>query len=286
MSESYLDPWREVYHNLKQPVVNHLLRYPGRYLVTIRKMRIEPIPGKERVNIFGKTVIDYSNIFTYANHIRKEDGIIGLYRGHYGLCRTNIIAGFTQMAVKKMLNVLLPPRMNAASDLKAFSIETCKEIASRTVSTIISYPFLVVNTRCLAQFVGKETLYSGWFPPFRHMYNESGISGFFVGLVPELIHEVCCVLILKGMYYLWSNVLDNQTQRTSIRDLSVVSGFFVLQFLLPFDQTSLIMCVSNSGLEAARKMPVYHKWTDCLRDLWREGFLKNWLRLYWGQIPA
>lgn len=109
---------------------------------------------------------------------------------------------------------------------------------------IITHPFQVISIRMMAQFVGKETIYSSLWSSVREILRENGILGFFAGLIPKLLCDLTCIALASTTCYI--------VNKYYIRDPSsrtYVSGFtqFVYASLLyPLHVVSTCMIVSGS----------------------------------------
>ncbi|MEQ2261842.1 Mitochondrial carrier 2, partial [Xenotaenia resolanae] len=78
----------------------------------------------------------------------------------------------------------------AESSLQHVVNETTKEMVARSCATIITHPFHVITLRCMVQFIGRETKYSGLFDSIVTVYREEGVLGFFAGLIPRLLADI------------------------------------------------------------------------------------------------
>ncbi|XP_071943057.1 mitochondrial carrier homolog 2-like [Antedon mediterranea] len=289
------DPWTQFALNIGLTTVAH----PLTYVKTLIQIGFEPLPQREGRNIFMRRVTFLPGFFEYAGHIKKVDGFTGLYRGLCPRICESIVGNSVSQAVQEKLDDLFPTSDSAKqkkfrglgkSDVKTFTIETSKVMVSNCVAVIINHPFHVVAVRSMVQFVGKETLYSGWFSPFTQVYNDNGIAGFFAGLAPRLLLEISSLWLARALYYLLNNyILDEQTHNvTELRSYSrAITGFFASMITYPLGLISNIMAVNNSGLAASRQpyMPTYTNWLDCCEALRRDGDLKRGSSIFWRQVP-
>ncbi|KAK2718337.1 hypothetical protein QYM36_005596 [Artemia franciscana] len=79
--------------------------------------------------------------------------------------------------------------------LNNFLRHLLKDLAGTIASVIVSHPFMVVTARMCAQFVGRESLYTGIRSSFRDIFLREGIQGLFAGITPRLIGEALVVVI-------------------------------------------------------------------------------------------
>lgn len=152
---------------------------------------------------------------------------------------------------------------------------------SRSAALVASQPFHVIAVRMMAQFVGRETKYTGLVASAREIYDESGLSGFFRGLTPRLSGEMLCILLASSVGYVVNTYAVRD--RRSHGFVSAVASFVASTLTYPFHVVSTCMAVSGSSLAAGRPphMPVYVDWTDCWAHLSRDHQLKRGSSLLW-----
>ena len=133
----------------------------------------------------------------------------------------------------------------------------------------------------MAQFVGQESKYSGLFGSAMEIYNESGISGFFRGLVPRLSGELLSILIASTLGFTVNTYLVKDPKSKGF--ITAVSGFIASTVTYPFHVVSTCMAVAGCGLQAGMppNMPIYVDWTDCWNHLSRQNQLKRGSSLLW-----
>lgn len=54
----------------------------------------------------------------------------------------------------------------------------------------------------MGQFVGRETIYRSLFGSIIEIYKDSGIAGFFSGILPRLLFEVACLVLSSSTVYI------------------------------------------------------------------------------------
>ncbi|KFW77383.1 Mitochondrial carrier 2, partial [Manacus vitellinus] len=88
------------------------------------------------------------------------------------------------------------------SSLEQVLKETSREMVARSAATLITHPFHVITLRCMVQFIGRETKYSGTLSAFTTIYREEGILGFFAGLIPRLLGDILSLWLCNMLAYL------------------------------------------------------------------------------------
>ncbi|NXG41589.1 MTCH2 protein, partial [Psilopogon haemacephalus] len=286
----------------------------------------EPLPPTLGRNIFGRQIYQLPGLFAYAKHIVKVDGRAGLFkgltprlcssaigtivhgkvlqdgaRGAFWGCRSlpNASFSFQPGASKK----------EPVSSLEQVLKETSREMVARSAATLITHPFHVITLRCMVQFIGRETKYSGTLSAFTTIYREEGILGFFAGLIPRLLGDILSLWLCNMLAYLINTyALDNGGKGGSIRlqgafffvllQVSTVSemksysqavtGFFASMLTYPFVLVSNLMAVNNCGLAGGLLpyAPTYSSWLDCWSQLHREGNMSRGNSLFFRKVPT
>ncbi|KAJ0056563.1 hypothetical protein NL108_010370, partial [Boleophthalmus pectinirostris] len=250
----------------------------------------EPLPPTLGRNLFGRQVYQLPGLFAYAKHIIKIDGKAGLFKGLVprlcaGTFGTVVHSQVVQLARLFYQDVIfrtyfvlqLPgsPQKAPAGSLEHVVNETTKEMIARSCATVVTHPFHVITLRCMVQFIGRETKYSGIFDSVITIYREEGILGFFAGLIPRLLGDVLSLWICNMLAHLINTyaIDDSMSHTGEIKNCSqAVTGFFASMLTYPFVLVSNLMAVNNCGL--AGGLPpyasVYPTWVDCWRHLSRE----------------
>lgn len=119
-----------------------------------------------------------------------------------------------------------------------------RSLVVHTAGVVISQPFHVISIRMMAQFVGREKLYSGVWQSIREIWSQEGIFGFFTGFVPRLLCDLGCLVIASSATYLASKyVIREQEGRVYF---SSISQFVVSSMFYPYHVTSTCMIVNGS----------------------------------------
>ncbi|KFQ20980.1 Mitochondrial carrier 2, partial [Mesitornis unicolor] len=203
-------------------------------------------------------------------------------------------------------------KKESGSSLEQVLKETSREMVARSAATLITHPFHVITLRCMVQFIGRETKYSGTLSAFATIYREEGILGFFAGLVPRLLGDILSLWLCNMLAYLINTyALENGGSRapllgapwglkvpflflqvstmTEMKSYSqAVTGFFASMLTYPFVLVSNLMAVNNCGLAGGLLpyAPTYSSWLDCWSQLHREGNMSRGNSLFFRKVPA
>uniref|UniRef100_A0A8C9TAU9 Mitochondrial carrier homolog 2 n=1 Tax=Scleropages formosus TaxID=113540 RepID=A0A8C9TAU9_SCLFO len=265
-----------------------VLSHPLMYIKVLVQVGHEPLPPTLGRNIFGRQVYQLPGLFAYAKYITKIDGKAGLFKG----LAPRLCAGSIGTIVhSRVLQVSLCSSFSPSSHPLVLRSTTSKEMVARCCATVITHPFHVITLRCMVQFIGRETKYSGVFSSIGTIYKEEGILGFFAGLIPRLLGDILSLWICNMLAHLINTyaIDDTMNHMGEIKNCSLaVTGFFASMLTYPFVLVSNLMAVNNCGL--AGGLPpyasVYPTWVDCWRHLSREGNMSRGNSLFFRKLPA
>uniref|UniRef100_A0A8C8LX74 Mitochondrial carrier homolog 2 n=1 Tax=Oncorhynchus tshawytscha TaxID=74940 RepID=A0A8C8LX74_ONCTS len=246
-----------------------VLSHPLMYIKVLVQVGHEPLPPSLGRNLFGRQVYQLPGLFAYAKHIIKIDGKAGLFNGLAprlcaGTIGTLVHIGFSFLPKFRItiLSVFLLP-------------QTTKEMIARSCATIVTHPFHVITLRCMVQFIGRETKYSGVFDSIVTVYKNEGVLGFFAGLIPRLLGDVLSLWICNMLAHL-------------INTYAIDDSFFASMLTYPFVLVSNLMAVNDCGL--AGGLPpyasIYPTWVDCWRHLSLEGNMSRGNSLFFRKLPV
>ncbi|XP_029353599.1 mitochondrial carrier homolog 2 isoform X4 [Echeneis naucrates] len=275
-----------------------VLSHPLMYIKVLIQVGHEPLPPTLGRNLFGRQVYQLPGMFAYAKHIIKVDGKIGLFKGlGPRLCAGTIGTVVHSKVAQKCqeqgtAKVRVPGGHKAVEgSLQHVVDETTKEMFARSCATIVTHPFHVITLRCMVQFIGRETKYSGVFDSIVTVYREEGILGFFAGLIPRLLGDILSLWICNLLAHLINTyaIDDSMSHTGEIRNCSqAVTGFFASMLTYPFVLVSNLMAVNNCGL--AGGLPpyasAYPTWVDCWRHLSKEGNMSRGNSLFFRKLPV
>uniref|UniRef100_A0A8C2YWE6 Mitochondrial carrier homolog 2 n=1 Tax=Cyclopterus lumpus TaxID=8103 RepID=A0A8C2YWE6_CYCLU len=265
-----------------------VLSHPLMYIKVLIQVGHEPLAPSLGRNLFGRQVSQLPGLFAYAKHIIKIDGKAGLFKG----LGPRLCAGSIGTIVHNMaLIILFLDRILNYQKTYLRTKATTKEMIARSCATIVTHPFHVITLRCMVQFIGRETKYSGVFDSIVTVYREEGVLGFFAGLIPRLLGDVLSLWICNLLAHLINTyaIDDSMSHTGEIKNCSqAVTGFFASMLTYPFVLVSNLMAVNNCGL--AGGLPPYASvcptWVDCWRHLSREGNMSRGNSLFFRKLPA
>ncbi|NXA98270.1 MTCH2 protein, partial [Melanocharis versteri] len=306
-----------------------VLSQPLMYVKVLVQVGYEPLPPTLGRNIFGRQVYQLPGLFSYAKHIVKVDGRAGLFKGLAPrLCSSAIgtVVHSRVLSFRPHPGGLFPPdssfplqpgasKKEPVSSLEQVLKETSREMVARSAATLITHPFHVITLRCMVQFIGRETKYSGTLSAFATIYREEGILGFFAGLIPRLLGDILSLWLCNMLAYLINTyalengvgsapgfgprprfggiqvllLLPQVSTMTEMKSYSqAVTGFFASMLTYPFVLVSNLMAVNNCGLAGGLLpyAPTYSSWLDCWSQLHREGNMSRGNSLFFRKIPA
>ncbi|NWR39558.1 MTCH2 protein, partial [Tachuris rubrigastra] len=283
-----------------------VLSQPLMYVKVLVQVGYEPLPPTLGRNIFGRQVYQLPGLFSYAKHIVKVDGRAGLFKGLAPrLCSSAIGTVVHSRVVQPGTSKKEP-----VSSLEQVLKETSREMVARSAATLITHPFHVITLRCMVQFIGRETKYSGTLSAFATIYREEGILGFFAGLIPRLLGDILSLWLCNMLAYLintyalengvWilgsggtgaggGNLQEMVSTMAEMKSYSqAVTGFFASMLTYPFVLVSNLMAVNNCGLAGGLLpyAPTYSSWLDCWSQLHREGNMSRGNSLFFRKVPV
>uniref|UniRef100_A0A673XB66 Mitochondrial carrier homolog 2 n=1 Tax=Salmo trutta TaxID=8032 RepID=A0A673XB66_SALTR len=252
-----------------------VLSHPLMYIKVLVQVGHEPLPPSLGRNLFGRQVYQLPGLFAYAKHIIKIDGKAGLFNG----LAPRLCAGTIGTLVHS--RVLQRCQDAGKYEVNIFGLTT-KEMIARSCATIVTHPFHVITLRCMVQFIGRETKYSGVFDSIVTVYKNEGVLGFFAGLIPRLLGDVLSLWICNMLAHLINTYAIDDSY------LPLVFQFFASMLTYPFVLVSNLMAVNDCGL--AGGLPpyasIYPTWVDCWRHLSLEGNMSRGNSLFFRKLPV
>jgi len=260
--------------------------HPFEYSKVLIQLGHEPLAPRNTKTMLGKPALAYPSVFQYCGHIRRRDGLLGLWRG---VTPKMLSLAVAHLASDKF-NQMYPPEpelkeeeeeaMSMEDKQERFVKMTLRDIACKMTCVIVSQPLHVLAVRSMAEFVGGEDKFSGGLTAGLYggcvsIVQENGILGFWSGLLPRMLGEVGILGLTASITYLVNNyLLDDKEMK---QYTGHVAGFLAGSLCYPLQVTSTCMTVSRSGLMAGYppRMPLYTGWLDCLSHLRSQGQLKR-----------
>jgi len=279
--------------------------HPVDYAKTLIQLGYEPIAAKPTRTFFGRPALGLPNVFQYIGYIRKQDGFLGLYRGLGPKICSTIVKGmafqraneaftltFCTDSVSKKKEKLKTgysededdsedEAQDSEESASEFFLRVAQSLSATTASIVVSQPFHVIAVRTMAQFIGGEEKYKGIFGSAQEIYQESGISGFFKGLIPRIAGEALAIILASSVTYTVNTyIISDRRYKATFK---TIAGFFSTSLTYPFHVVATCMTVSGSSLAAGQPpyMPVYVNWVDCWSHLSRNAQLKRGSSMLW-----
>lgn len=263
--------------------------HPFEYSKVLIQLGYEPIPPRPGKTLFGSSTLILPNIFQYAGHIKKVDGFFGCYRGLAPKLVGSIVGSICseRIADRLGLGVLVDEELKDESEMteeeryKKFQSELRRDIVIHVSGILITQPFHVISLRMMAQFVGRENVYTSICGSIVEIYKNDGIFGFFSGVIAKILCDLACLGLTSSTVYLVNRFLIRD--KDSRQYFSSFSQFVFSSLLYPLQVVSTCMAVTGSGLAAGQppNMPVYSNWIDCWHDLKTRQELKRGSSLFW-----
>uniref|UniRef100_A0A5S6R1T2 Mitochondrial carrier homolog 2 n=1 Tax=Trichuris muris TaxID=70415 RepID=A0A5S6R1T2_TRIMR len=287
------------------------LFHPLNYTKVLMQLGHEPLPlysGRSMV-YFGSKKYMLPNAIGYMRHIYCRDGFFGLFNGWHASVGSSLCGMLAYKKVYEYLDERFPDKEIKKDDLcvQRFSrnfVQLSKQTVAKVVSLIAAQPLRVIMLRTMAEFIGQEGGYRrGIVHSVKTIYNESGILGFFRGLMPELIAELCLMWITAQASFLIDRVyyeliapeeeaeeeetaitvMDQPTPKQMFRHVvRLIVPYAASSFFYPFHLTSVLMAVNDCGLLCGQppNCPVFEDWKHCFEYLKNTNQMKRGSKLF------
>lgn len=274
--------WSDIASRILINVVSH----PIEYAKVLIQIGYEPIAPKPTVTLFGNPALKLPNAFTYIKYIKRVDGFTGCYRGLVPKLCSYTVSTIACSDTMEYLQSRTPQEDEEDEEDEGVRRKKCvreiiRDVISRTVAIVVSHPLEVVSLRMMAQFVGRETKYSGVFGSILEIYRENGILGYYSGLIPRLIGSAA-VIVLAGIstYAINSYIVQEPAMKPYTAS---TMKFIATTVMYPFLVVSHCMAVNDCGLTAGLPphMPIYKNWLHCWSHLSSHNQLKRGSSLLW-----
>ncbi|KAJ8373275.1 hypothetical protein AAFF_G00266860 [Aldrovandia affinis] len=270
------------------------ITHPILYVKLLIQVGHEPLAPTAGTTMFGRNVLYLPGFFSYARHIVGVDGKRGLFRGLSPRILSSAITTLVRSKAKKSAQTEDPERLchseGLGTSLRKVVRETSHEMLVQCVSRIATHPLHVISARCMVQFVGREVKYRGLFSCILKIFQEEGICGFFVGLVPHVLGEAiflwCCNLLAH--FINTYTVDDSLSQAPAVRSYTkFVMGIAVSVLTYPFMLVADLMAVNNCGLAAGLPpyAPIFRSWVHCWGHLSTQGQLFRGSTFFFRRVP-
>ncbi|XP_070304214.1 mitochondrial carrier homolog 1 isoform X3 [Salvelinus sp. IW2-2015] len=254
------------------------ITHPLLYVKLLIQIGHEPLTPTVGATMFGRKVFYLPGFFSYAQHIVRVDGKMGLFRGLSPRIMSSAISTMVRSKVKEAIPAEQAEHVSNRDDLKTslrkVMKETSHEMVIQCLSRIATHPFHVISVRCMAQFVGREDKYRGVVPH----------------VLGEVIFLWCCNLLAHfiNTYAVDDNV-STFSQAPAVRSYTkFVMGIAVSVLTYPFMLVADLMAVNNCGLVAGLppNSPIFKSWLHCWAHLSHEGHLFRGSSFFYRRVPV
>lgn len=245
------------------------LMHPYEYAKILMQLGYEPMPAAISTNWLGRTTLYLPSVHQYIRYIKHIDGFSGLYRGLFSrIMSTTCYALFSESLVNMFGVRQLQKRMHPFSE---YLWNLVRGGIIVVTGLAISHPFYVISVRQMAQFVGREVVYSSMKGSIEEILAQAGPLGFYAGFVPRLLSDLgilFCTSTLSAIYNQFSVFRSDRWEYNS-----VLIQFGAVMLFYPLQVVGACMACSGSAVAAGAPpyMPIYDKWIDCLMDLIARG---------------
>ncbi|XP_055607143.1 mitochondrial carrier homolog 2-like [Uranotaenia lowii] len=257
--------------------------HPFEYAKVLMQIGFEPIAPVPGRTLFGRPTMILPNVFKYAQFIKDVDGFSGCFRGLSAKIVGNMLSAYYSEKVADEMGLEAAPTDKCSDSAaptpeedseqldKQFRKQLKRNVVVHTAGVVISHPFHVISIRMMAQFVGREKIYTGLWQSIREIWSQEGIAGFFAGFMPRLICDLGCLVISSSATYLVSKYLVREREGRVY--VSSISQFVVSSMFYPYHVVSTSMIVNGSRLKAGSMpfMEQYSDWRDCFSKLKAAG---------------
>uniref|UniRef100_A0A1L8E014 Putative mitochondrial carrier protein n=1 Tax=Nyssomyia neivai TaxID=330878 RepID=A0A1L8E014_9DIPT len=276
--------------------------HPFEYAKVLIQIGYEPVAPRPIRSILGYETMVLPNIFQYVKYIRSCDGYIGCFRGLTPRLIGTVMSTIGSERIARHLGFVAEKDLDYEDDIndsdgyqvarieeggaeererKAFQRKLKRDIIVHTSTILIGQPFQVISIRMMAQFVGRETIYSSFWAAVKEVYRDHGLLGFFSGLIPRLLGDISClVLASTTAYFINKHFVSEKESRKLV---PIFASYIFSTIFYPFHVVSTCMSLTGASLTAGRPphMPIYSNWRDCWQHLNCTGELKRGSSLFW-----
>lgn len=275
--------------------------YPIRYIHRLIQLGYEPVQPQRRFSfIFQRYMYYHPGVLGYARAIADNDGWKTLYRGMGVLLASDVVGLLTNAAIHPVIQSAInkiPMPFNSRDtgdvpDTDPAYRDTLPSILTRAsrmfmgnvlancAVQLVVHPFHVISMRTVAQYIGKESLYSSLWSSIKEIYNTQGLSGFYSGLVPALLGHLCTCVIHSSLWLMFEIIVANISYDMGKLVIKTFIAAPLLAYIpgsysYPLFLMSNVMAVNNCGLAAGMppRVPAFTGWRDCYSHLKSSGEL-------------
>jgi carrier protein len=306
------DTGKSHWHTAAFRIISGTATHPLEYAKFLIQIGHEPIAPNPTTTLTGKPALGLPNVFQYLNHIKNKDGVAGLYRGlglklvsqcvtiyaetctqevlkTHGIFRNEVIEGSVDdgdaedsESEEDEEELMYDEAIPMSERHKRFLRHLGTKLTCRSIAIFASHPFHLAAMRTMAQFIGRETKYTGIMGSIVTVYRENGISGFWHGFVPRLIGEVGVITIGTSLTFVARSYFIKDRSLAGM--VSTIMSYIASALTYPFHVVTSCMAIRGSSLKAAHPsyMPgSYTTWVGCWRFLYAENQIQRGSSVLW-----
>uniref|UniRef100_A0A3B5B5E6 Mitochondrial carrier 1 n=1 Tax=Stegastes partitus TaxID=144197 RepID=A0A3B5B5E6_9TELE len=242
--------------------------HPLLYVKLLIQVGHEPLPPTVGRTMFGRKVFYLPGFFSYAQHIVKVDGTLGLFRG----LSPRILSSAISTVVR--------------SKVKQVRCRTSHEMIIQCLSRIATHPFHGMSSsipfklqNCLLSVLGGSS------------YLPEQCLCVCRGFIPHVLGEVlflwCCNLLA---HFINTYAVDESfSQASAVRSYTkFVMGIAVSVLTYPFMLVADLMAINDCGLAVGLppSFPVFKSWLHCWNHLSHKGHLFRGSSFFFRRVPV
>ncbi|KAI5734478.1 mitochondrial carrier homolog 1-like isoform X1 [Diaphorina citri] len=270
---------------LEMKLLVSVVLHPLDYAKNLIMMGYEPLPPYQSY-WFGKPYYLYPNVLKYVRHIYSVDGVLGCFRG--------IVCKSSALVVQNTLITYFDKKYPAPQIGDSLQSKLKRNIVVKCICTLASHPLQMMAVRCMAQFVGRERLYSEWNPlaNLLTILKLEGLAGLFKGFWAKLLGEVALVtasvVIVHSIHRMIKSNSDSDNSEKSMVFVSTVVNFACVSYFYPYNVVSTTMSVNGAGLSIGQPpmSPIFANTHHCYTYLSYMNQLKRGSNLFYRWVPT
>lgn len=243
--------------------------HPYEYAKVLMQLGYEPLPAVTSTSWLGRSTLFLPSVHQYIRYIRHTDGFAGLYRG----LGPRILSSASSALFSESLVHLVGWKQleKPAHPFREYVSNMLRDGIIIATGLAISHPFYVISVRQMAQFVGREVVYSTIRGSVREILAQDGPLGFYAGFVPRLLSDLGVLFCTSTLSAICNRVFMLKSDQREYN--SALLQFGAIMLLYPLQVVGACMACSGSGVAAGAPpfMPIYCQWIDCLTDLMARG---------------
>ena len=289
-------PGRSIVDHIVGTFIKAPLFHPMRVVSALIQFGYEPVSATRQYSvILRRHFYYYPGIIGYSRAIAREHGWSALYRGVVpGIAEeivSVVMSDYFRRAAVSLVNRFplneypggsdgeTPDNVDNVETTRATLVRATKGFFILSISKcaveVVTRPFHIITSRAIAQHVGQETKYSGFFSAIRQIFTDEGIRGFYTGLAPSLLYHILNSLLYEAIVV----IVEESAKLVPLVMLKVglvtikvpMASYITRSYTYPFTLIGNLMTINNTNLKASSLNPSFSSWRDCWSYLKRSG---------------